>query len=316
MEGILEEVYADEGGYVTKGQPLFKIVEAPFRERLNQAEAQMHAAEGALAQASLEVDKLKPLVENKVVSDYQLKVAKAAYRVALSNLQQAKALVASARINLGHTLIKAPLNGYISRLIKKQGSLISPQDAEPLTFLSDVHQVHVYFALAESDFIRFKAQYEGITLQDKIARVPPIKLILSDQSIYTRPGKIDMVDGQFDKTTGSITLRATFPNEGGVLRSGNTGKVSLPLRHTDVAIVPQAATLELQDKVFVFTVGDSNKVSKQPIQVIGKSGTNYLVQEGVRSGEQIVIEGLNHLQEGQVIQPRPDKTNKVVYSSY
>ena len=275
----------------------------------------MHSAEGALAHASLEVDKLTPLVENKVVSDYQLKVAKTSYQVALSNLQHATALVAAARINLGYTLIKAPLSGYISRLIKKQGSLINPQDVQPLTLLSDVHQVHVYFALAETDFIRFKTQYAGATLQEKISNLPAISLILSDQSIYTSPGKVDMVDGQFDKTTGSITLRASFPNVGGVLRSGNTGKVRLPLKHTNVALVPQAATLELQDKVFVFTVGDSNKVNKQHIQIIGKSGTNYLVQEGVRSGDRIVTEGLGHLQEGQAIQPQPIKPNTVAHTT-
>jgi membrane fusion protein (multidrug efflux system) len=315
VEGILKNIYADEGSYVKRGQPLFKIDEAPFRERLNQAEAQMHAAEGVLAQASLEVEKLMPLVDRKVVSDHQLKVAKAGYQVALSNLQQAKALVAAASINLSYSLIKAPVSGYIGRLLKKQGSLIGPHDLQPLTLLSDVHEVHVYFALAESDFIRFKAQYAGATLQDKIAKVPPISLILSDGSTYTSPGKVDMVDGQFDKTTGSITLRASFPNIGGVLRSGNTGKVRLPLEHTNVSLVPQAATVELQDKVFVFTVGDSNKVSKQPIEIIGKSGTDYLVQQGVRSGDRIITEGMDHLQEGQVVRPKANKLDKVTYTS-
>jgi membrane fusion protein (multidrug efflux system) len=311
VEGILQKIYADEGSYVTKGQALFKIDEAPFRARLSQALAQMHAAEGAVAQANLEVVKLTPLVENNVVSDHQLKVAKAAYQVAVSNLQQAKAMVATARIDLGYTLIKAPLNGYISRLLRKQGSLIGPQDAQPLTLLSDVHQVHVYFALAETDFIRFKNQYGGASLKEKIAQLPLISLILSDQSTYTSPGKIDMVDGQFDRTTGSIVLRASFPNIGGVLRSGNTGKVRLPLAHTNIAVVPQAATVELQDKVFVFVLNDSNKVMRQPIEIVGRSGTDYLVQGGVRSGDRIVTEGLDHLQEGQVIQPQPMKNRSV-----
>ncbi|KIC95092.1 RND transporter [Flavihumibacter solisilvae] len=313
VDGILQKIYADEGSYVVKGQPLFKIDEAPFRERLNQATAQMHAAEGALANASLDVEKFTPLVANKVVSDYQLKAAKAAHQVAFSNLQQAKALVAAAQINLGYTLIKAPVNGYISRLFKKQGSLLNPADVQPLTLLSDVRQVHVYFALAESDFIRFKSQYDGTTLQEMLGKVPAISLILSDQSTFTNSGKIDMIDGQFDKTTGSITLRASFANEGGVLRSGNTGKVRLPLKHDGIVLVPQAATIELQDKVFVYTVSDSNKVSKQQIQVLGISGTNYLVREGVRSGDRIVTEGFGQLKDGQAILPAI--SNKIATSN-
>jgi membrane fusion protein, multidrug efflux system len=307
IDGILARVYADEGSYVRKGQPLFKIDEAPFLVRLNMAVAQMHAAEGALSQASLEVLKLRPLVDNKVVSDHQLKVAEAAYQVSVSNLQQAKALVAAAEIDLGYTLIRAPANGYISRLLKKQGSLIGPKDVLPLTLLSDVQPVHVYFALAETDFIHFKNQYPGASLQEKLANLPPVSLILPDQSTYTSTGKIDMVDGQFDKTTGSIILRASFPNAEGALRSGNTGKVQLPLKHADVAMVPQAATVELQDKVFVFMIDSANKVMKQPIEVIGRKGTDYLVRTGVRSGDRIITESLDRLQEGQVIQPQTVK---------
>ncbi|PAM93938.1 efflux transporter periplasmic adaptor subunit [Flavobacterium sp. IR1] len=310
VSGNLDRVLVDEGAYVSKGQSLFKINERPFREQLNNALASLHAAEAALINSQLEVDKLTPLVQNKVVSDYQLKTAKASQKIAAANIEQAKAMVESARINLSYTNVTAPVSGYIGRLPKKQGSLVSATDIEPLTKLSDVHEVFVYFSLGETDFINFKAHYAGNTIGDKIKKLPPVTLILADNNAYEKSGKIDMVDGQFDKNTGAITLRATFPNANGTLRSGNTGKIRLGLQHDDAILIPQSATVEMQDKIFVFTVNTENKVNKMPITVIGKSGVNYLISEGVKSGDQIVLSGIDKLQEGQLIQPEK-ATSKV-----
>ncbi|MFV5687985.1 efflux RND transporter periplasmic adaptor subunit [Flavobacterium sp. ZT3R25] len=307
VSGTLDKVFIDEGAYVSKGQSLFKISERPFREQLNNALANLHGAQAALLNAQLEIDKLTPLVQNKVVSDYQLKTAKASHRIAASTIEQAKAMVESAKINLSYTTIIAPVSGYIGRLPKKQGSLVAASDIEPLTKLSDVHEVYAYFSLGETDFINFKAHYTGNTIGDKIKKLPPVSLILADNNAYPELGKIDMVDGQFDKNTGAITLRATFPNKNGTLRSGNTGKIRLGIQHDDAILVPQSATIEMQDKVFVFTLNKGNKVSKMPITVIGKSGTNYLIKDGVRSGDQIVLSGIDKLQEGQVIQPEKSK---------
>jgi membrane fusion protein (multidrug efflux system) len=238
-----------------------------------------------------------------------LKTAKASQKIAAANIEQAKAMVGSAKINLGYTNVTAPVNGYIGRLPKKQGSLVSASDVEALTTLSDVHEVFAYFSLGETDFINFKEQYKGSSLGDKIKKLPPVTLILADNNAYPQTGKIDMVDGQFDKTTGAITIRATFPNANGILRSGNTGRIRLGLQHDDAILVPQAATVEMQDKVFVFTVGKDNKVTKMPIVVVGKSGTNYLIKEGVKTGDQIVLSGIDKLQDGQAIQP--EKATKV-----
>jgi membrane fusion protein (multidrug efflux system) len=303
VSGTLDKVFVDEGAYVTAGQPIFKINEQPYRAALNNTVASLHGAESAAANAQLEVDKLTPLVQNKVVSEYQLKTAKAALDVAKANIEQAKANVSTAQINLGYTLIKAPVNGYIGRLLKKQGSLVGPTDAESLTQLSDVHDVHVYFSLSEKDFVSFKEQYPGETLKDKLKQLPSVSLLLADNTAYPKQGKVDMIDGQFDKTTGAITLRASFANPQGLLRSGNTGKVRLSLQHKDALIVPESATVDMQDKVFVFTVGDSSKVKKQAITIVGKNGNNYLVKDGVKVGDQIVLSGIDHLQEGMVIHP-------------
>lgn len=310
VSGSLDKVFVDEGAYVNAGQPLFKINEQPFRSALNSALGNQHAAEAALANARLEIEKFTPLVQNKVIAEYQLNAAKAAYDIAKANIEQAKANVATARINLGYTLIKAPVSGYIGRLLKKQGSLVSPTDVQELTQLSDVHDVHVYFSLSEKDFVAFKEQYPGGTLKEKIQHLPLVTLLLSDNSAYAKQGKIDMIDGQFDKTTAAITIRASFSNPEGLLRAGNTGKVRLGLQHKDALAVPESATIEMQDKVFVFAVADSNKVVKRPITIIGKSGNNYLVKDGVKAGDRIVLTGVDHLQEGSVINPQ-QKADKV-----
>jgi len=303
VSGALDKVFVDEGAFVKAGQPIFKINDQPYRAALNNALASMHAATAAQGNAQLEIDKLTPLVANKVVSDYQLKTAKAAFQVAKANIESAKANVSTAQINLSYTLIKAPVSGYIGRLLKKQGSLVTPQDVEALTQLSDVHNVHVYFSLGEKDFVSFKEQYPGKTLKDKLKQLPPVSLLLADGSEYAKQGKIDVIDGQFDKTTGAITVRASFSNPQGLLRSGNTGKVRLSLAHKDALIVPESATVDMQDKVFVFTVGDSSKVKKQAITIVGKNGDNYLVKDGVKVGDQIVLSGIDKLQEGMVIHP-------------
>lgn len=303
VTGVLDRIFVDDGAYVTKGQLLFQIEEAPFKEKLNNAKANLRAALGALSSSQLEIDKLTPLVKNKVVSDYQLKTAASAREVAMGNVEQAKADIGTARINLGYTLIKAPVSGYIGRIIRKQGSLVGPADPSPLTDLSDVHELHVFFALGEYDFIRFKSQYPGKTLAEKLKVVPPVDLILADDSAYSAKGKIDVVNGQFDANTGAITLRATFKNKDGLLRSGNTGKVRLGLSFSNQVIVPQSATLEMQDQTFVFLVTPQNKVTRQIVTITGKTGTSYLIKEGLKAGDRIVSMGFEHLHEGDTIQP-------------
>ncbi|TGD57053.1 efflux RND transporter periplasmic adaptor subunit [Flavobacterium humi] len=307
VSGTLDKIFVDEGAYVTKGQPLFKINDRPYREQLNNALASLNAAEAAAINAHLEVEKLTPLVQNKVVSDYQLKTAKASLAIAKANVAQSKALVGTARISLGYTVIQAPVNGYIGRLPKKQGSQVNPADPEALTQLSDIKEVHAYFSLGENDFIAFKSQYEGNTIQDKLKKLPPVSLVLADNSVYAEPGRVDMVDGQFDKTTGAITLRATFPNSKGLLRSGNTGKIKLSMQHKNSLLVPQEATMEIQDKIFVFLLDQKNAVTKQPVSVGGKSGSNYLITEGIKTGDRIVAKGFESLADGAVIIPEKEK---------
>ncbi|WP_261387693.1 efflux RND transporter periplasmic adaptor subunit [Chitinophaga pinensis] len=307
VDGYLEKVYVDEGAYVKAGQPLFKIDEHRYREQLNNAKAALHAAEASVLNAQLEIDKVTPLVNNKVVSDMQLRTAKTAHEVATANVEQAKAMVASAAINLGYTNVTAPVSGYIGRIPKKAGALISLSDPEPLTKLSDVHEIYAYFSLSEGDFFSFKDNYAGSTLEEKLKNLPPAILVLADNHIYEEKGRVDMIDGQFEKNTGAITLRAVFPNAKGTIRTGNTGKVRLLREYKSAILVPQAATIEIQDRIFVYTLDKDNKTVRQAITVTGSTGNQYLVSEGVKSGDRIVVSGVDRLKEGMEIKPEKAK---------
>ena len=305
VDGYIEKIYVDEGAHVRKGQLLFHINDRPYREQLNNAKASLAAAKANLANARINVNKLTPLVQNNVISDVQLKTAQAAYTAAEANVAQAEAVVQSAQISIGYALIKAPADGYIGKIPLKTGSLVGTTTAEPLTILSETKEVYAYFSLSENDFMKFKDQFKGTTIEEKIKQMPAIDLVLADNSVYPEKGKVETAEGQFDRTAGTITFRATFPNANGTLRSGNTGKIRIAKNLTNTIVIPQEATYELQDKVFVFAVGDSNKVASKPLTISATSGNYYLVQGGINAGEKIVYTGLDRLRDGAVIIPQP-----------
>jgi membrane fusion protein (multidrug efflux system) len=305
VEGYIEKIYVDEGAYVRRGQTLFQINSRPYREQLNNANANLAAAKANLANAEINVSKLTPLVQNNVISDVQLKTAKTAYDAAAANVAQAQAVVSNAQINVGYASIKAPVDGYIGRIPFKIGSLVGLSTAEPLTVISEIKEVYAYFSLSENDFLQFKSQFAGNTIEEKIKKMPAVELVLPDGTIYGQKGKVQTVAGQFDNSTGAISFRATFPNTDRQLRSGNTGKVRIARVLDSALVVPQEATFEVQDKTFVFAVGDSNKVVSKPITIAGKTQHYYFVQGGLQAGDKIVFAGTGNLQDGMAIVPQP-----------
>jgi membrane fusion protein (multidrug efflux system) len=304
VNGYLDRIFVDEGAQVKKGQPLFRINDRPYREALNNAEAALAAAKANLANAEINVNKLTPLVQNNVVSPVQLKSAKAAYDATAASVAQAQAQVANAEINIGYCLVKAPVDGFIGRIPFKTGSLVGETTPEPLTILSEIKDVRAYFSLSETDFLKFKNEYPGNTIAEKVGHMPPVELILADGSVYPEKGKVEIVSGQFSNGTGSIPFRAGFPNQNGTLRSGNTGKIRIRSVIPSGIVIPQESTFELQDKVFVFLLGDSNKISSVPVDIAGRSGNYYLVDKGVKAGDRIVYAGVDRLRDGAVIQPQ------------
>jgi membrane fusion protein (multidrug efflux system) len=304
VSGYLDKIYVEEGAYVSAGQPLFKINDRPYDAQVQNSQANVDAAKANMERAAIEVRRLQPLVENKVISDVQLKAAQAAYDAAKAAVGQAEAAGNNAGINLGYTLLKAPVNGFIGRIPFKVGALVGKGEAQPLTVLSDVKQVYAYFSMSESDFLTFTKQSAGKTLNDKIHGLPAVELELADKTVYPVKGRIELMEGQFDKTMGTISFRAVFPNGEGLLRTGSTGKVRIPQVNPGLISVPQTATYDLQDKVYVFAVGDSNKVASKPLHIVGKTTNYYLVDQGVQAGDKIVFAGMDRLQDGVVINPQ------------
>jgi membrane fusion protein (multidrug efflux system) len=317
VEGYLEKMYVDEGANVKAGQLLFKIDPRVYDEQLNNAKSNLLAAQANMERAKVEVDRLTPLVENNVISDVQLKTAKANYESAKATAEQSRAIVGNAQINVGYTYIKAPVNGYIGRIPFKIGSLVGKGgDEQPLTMLSQVNEMYAYFSMSEPDFIAFKDRYQGNTLEEKLKHVLPVELVLANDSVFTQKGKIELVEGQFDRTVGAINFRASFPNPSRILRTGNTGKIRLPQMFASVLIVPQEATFEIQDKIFVFTVADSNKIVTKPITISGRTANYYYVSNGIKAGEKIVLSSqstllMGGLKDGMPITPQMVSTDSL-----
>jgi membrane fusion protein (multidrug efflux system) len=317
VDGYLDKIYVDEGAHVRKGQLLFKINPQPYLEQLNNANALYAASKASLENAEINVNKLQPLVQNNVISDVQLKSAQAAYNVAKANVAQAAAAVQSAKINVGYTNVAAPANGYVGKIPLKTGSLVGKSTDEPLTVLSETRDIHAYFSMSEVNFLQFKDQFPGNTIEQKIKQMPPVELVLATDSVYPEKGKVELAEGQFNKTTGTINFRATFPNAEGVLRSGNTGKIRLTRNLGNTVIVPQEATFELQDKIFVYTVADSNKIVTKPITVSGRTPNYYYVSSGVSPGERIVLSSqstlmIGGLRDGMPITPQMVSTDSLL----
>lgn len=292
-EGYLEKILVEEGSFVKAGQSLFKIDDKVYNEQLNTAIANLETAE-------LDVEKYTLLSESNVTSDFQLKEAKAKY-------ESAKASVESAKINMNFTLIKAPVSGFIGRIPKRVGNLISRSDTQALTTLSDISEVYAYFSMTEKDFLLFNKQNEGTSIADKIKKLPQISLILADGDKYPLQGVIQMINGEFDSSIGSISMRGMFKNPESLLRTGNTGRIVIPRMEKDVILVPVLSTLDIQDKILVVRLTAENKAERVAITIRGKQGDYYIVQSGLTAGDRIVSQEIGSVQDGETIQPEIKK---------
>lgn len=315
VSGYLETIYVQDGDWVSKGQPLFRINAKEYNQYSNSAAASIQLAKANVEKAQVEVDRLEPLVANKVISEVQLKTAKATLHEAEAAYAQAVSSKGSADITLGYTLITAPVSGYVGHINFKQGSLIGKGEQLPLTLLSEVNNVHAYFSLSEADFLRFFSSVQGKTIEEKIKNIASVELKLADNSIYKAKGKVELIQGQFDRAAGSIAFRAIFPNTEKLLRSGISGKIRIPSSLNDKLLVPQQSTYQLQDRVYVFALGDSNKVISKQITIQGKSEGNYIVEKGVNNGEVIVYSGLQRLRDGAVITPKNVSLDSVLHNT-
>ncbi|WP_185212259.1 efflux RND transporter periplasmic adaptor subunit [Sphingobacterium mizutaii] len=307
VSGYIEKIFVDEGAFVKAGQPLFKINESVYREQKNTALAALNASKSQLEAARLDLEKYGILSEKKVVADFQYQKAKAAYENAKAAVGQQEALVASSELNMGFTLVKAPVSGYVGRIPKRIGNLVSPTDSQALTTLSQVDVIYAYFSLPETEILNINENRAGNSLLEKMQAFQQIALQMANGAIYGHKGKIDMMDGQIDKSTGAVVIRASFPNPQGLLRSGNTGRIILIDQQADVVRIPVLAGLEMQDKTFVGLLDKDNVVKRVQLNSYTKSGDYYIVKSGFRPGDRIVANELGSIPENVKVKPKQVK---------
>ncbi|MGV0757208.1 efflux RND transporter periplasmic adaptor subunit [Empedobacter brevis] len=307
ISGYIDKIYVDEGAYVQAGKPLFRINASVYREQRNTAAASLAMARSQLASAQLELDKYKVLTSNNVVADFQYQKAKTNFENARAAVKQQQTLVAAADINLGFSVVKAPVSGFIGRIPNRLGALVGPSDTEPLTTLSKVNEIYAYFSLPENEILKINASRPGATLLEKLKSFQEISLLLADGSLYNHIGKIDMMDGQFDASTGSVMIRASFPNPEFLLRTGNTGKIVLKTVERNIYKIPLLATYEVQDKLFVGVLDKMDKMVRFPLTDFVKSGNYYIVKSGFKTGDRIIANELALIQENSTVKPKLKK---------
>lgn len=293
VAGFIQKIYVEEGQAVRKGQLLFQLETNTLNEDAAAAKAMVNAAQ-------VEVDRLAPLVERQIISNVQLETAKA-------RLAQAKSSYGSLAANIGYARVTSPVDGYVGSLPFKEGALVSTA-GNPLTTVSDSRKIRAYFTLNEMQMIQFAKTFEGGTLAEKMKNVPSVNLILADGSTYDVQGKLASINAISDQVTGTTQFRADFDNPQAILRSGGKAKIQIPVNLKQTMLIPQQAVSDMQGKMFVYVVGEGNKVKQQMIQINGISGLNYVVTSGLNVGDKVVVEGIMKLRPDMEIVPQTAAT--------
>lgn len=306
VSGTISQLCVSEGEVVKKGQTLFVIDQVPYKAALQTAEANVAAAKAAVATAQLVYDSKKELFAKKVVSQFDLSTAENQLLTAKAQLAQAEAQRVNADNSLSYTVVKAPSAGVVGTLPYRVGALVSPSLPQPLTTVSDNSSMYVYFSMNENQLLDLTREHGS--MEKALAALPAVQLQLSDGSFYDKEGRIESISGVIDPATGSVQLRAVFPNEGRLLHSGSTGNIQLPYTYRDALVVPQAATYELQDKIYVYKVENGVASSANITAAKLSNGREYIVTGGLIPGEEIVAEGVGLLREGTPIKAKPAAT--------
>lgn len=295
VSGTISKVCVIEGQQVSKGQTLFVIDQVPYQAALRTAEANVKAAEAGVATAQLTYDSKKELFSKNVISEFDLRLSENQLLTAQAALSQAEAQEINARNSLDYTVVKAPATGVVGTIPYRVGALVGPTMPQPLTTVSDNSQMYVYFSMNENALLNMSRNLGS--MEAVLKNLPKAQLELSDGTIYSEKGVIESISGVIDPSTGSISVRAVFPNPGRLLHSGGSGNIVLRHLNKNCLVIPCIATYELQDKVFVYAVEEGKATSKM-IEVIKYDGKNYIVKSGLKAGEVILTEGVSMMREG------------------
>lgn len=288
--GYIQKVLVDEGQKVRKGQILFELETQSLSQDAGAAKARINLAQ-------VEVKKLIPLVEKNIISSIQLETAKA-------NLAQAKANYSGVVATIDYATIKSSIDGYIGAINFREGALISPNDATPLTKVSEISKVYAFFSFNEAQYIDHLQRFEGKSKAERIKNLPDVSLVLPNGKMYSETGRIETSTGQINQNTGTIKIRAVFKNPNEILTNGNSGKIRIPIDYKDAIVVPQSATFEQQKDILIYTLDKDNKAKSTLIKVQGTVGHLYVIKSGLKEGDKIIISGVGKLRTGTPISPQ------------
>ena len=302
VSGFITKLCVKEGQAVKAGQLLFVIDNVTYAAAVRQAKAAVNSAKAQLSTAKLTYNNNQKLFQNNVIGSYELESAKNAYESALAAVAQAEASYVSAKQNLDFCYVTSPANGVVGDLPYRVGALVSASSQQPLTTVSNISTMQVYFSMTEKDLLDMTKTAGGI--HAAIKDYPAVKLQLADGTIYNQPGHVATVSGVIDPTTGAVSMRADFPNPEHLLKSGGSGSIVVPHNNSTAIIIPQDAVSQVQDKYFVYVVGKDNKVKYTPVTVNpNNDGKNYIIDGGLSVGDRIVVNGISSLTDGAEIKP-------------
>lgn len=304
LNGYIQQFFVDEGQLVKKGQLLFIISAPHFEQDIQTAKANVKIAIADVNAAKMQVNKVRPLVEQDIVSTYQLEAALYALESKQAALAQANTTLNNAKINLGYTHIYSPANGVIGILPYKIGSLVDSSTGSPLTTVSNIDKIYAYFSINEKQSLDFFTSVPGVTMQEKLSTLPPVTLILANGYRLPQKGKVETASGIINAQTGAVNMRATFNNSSGLVRSGSSALVSIPQYMENVILIPQKSTYQIQGKTFAYKVDKNNKVASVELNITGTTGQAFIIKSGLKTGDRIVVDGIASLREGQQIKPQ------------
>lgn len=304
ISGFLEKIYVDEGQWVRKSQKLFKLEARSLEGEVDAAASAIEVAKANVATQRVEVEKLIPLVEDNIISDVQLHSAEANLKATISELEQARNNYNSLKENLDYQYVFSPVDGVVGNIPYRQGTLVGMDQDMPLTTVSQIDSVYVYFSMNEKEYFSFLKDTGGNTVQNKIERFPGVILMLANQTEYNQEGRVQTTTGQIDQQTGTATFRAIFPNPDKLLNSGNSGQIKIPKTLNDVLLVPVQAIMEEQSKKFVYRVDKYDTVRRSLIKTGETIDNLVVVKEGIKSSDKILAGGLNQVQNNSRIKPR------------
>ncbi len=307
VSGCITRILTGEGEAVRKGQTLFIIDQVPYRAALEMAVAARKSAEARLATAKMNYENEMKLQEGQVVSDMSVETMRNALLEAEAALAQAKAQEVNARNNLSYTEVRSPVNGVASMIPWHVGSLVNSSISEPLVTVADDSEMYVYFSISENQVLNLITQYGSIA--EFISKAPPVSLRMNNGQEYDQQGRISAVSGTVDTQTGAVTLRATFPNAGGLLHNGGSATIVVPTHRADCIVIPQEATYELQNRMFVYRVVDGKTKATAITLFPQNNGREYIVEDGISVGDTIIAEGAGLLKDGIEVSLAPKSGN-------